>query len=78
MMKRMVRAQLKLIKYGAFLGIIGGIASFIGPPHHGLLKTMIGVVTGCMLLEKRLPMALKEMYDASQSIIDEIENSLKK
>lgn len=53
------------------------IASFVGPPHHGLIKAMIGVVIGCMLLGKRLPTALKEMYDANKPIADEIEDSLK-
>lgn len=53
MIHQFVKAQLKLMKYGAFIGIIGGIASFIGPNHHGLIKTMIGVVIGCALLGKR-------------------------
>lgn len=77
MMPRIANAQLKLMKYGAFIGIIGSIASFVGPPHHGLIKAMIGIVIGCMLLEKRLPIALKEMYDANKPIMDEIEDSFK-
>ncbi|MBJ2183505.1 MAG: hypothetical protein JFR38_03225 [Muribaculaceae bacterium] len=77
MMQRVTKAQLKLMKYGAFIGIIGGIASFVGPPHNGLIKAMIGVVIGCMLLGKRLPIALKEMYDANKPIMDEIEDSFK-
>ena len=77
MMQRIAKAQLKLMKCGAFIGMIGGIASFLGAPQHGLIKTMIGVVIGCMLLGKRLPLALKEMYDAHQVIIDEIEDSFK-
>ncbi len=76
-MQRVTKAQLKLMKYGAFIGIIGGIASFVGPPHNGLIKAMIGVVIGCMLLGKRLPIALKEMYDANKPIMDEIEDSFK-
>jgi hypothetical protein len=77
MMPRIAKAQLKLMKYGAFIGIIGGIASFVGPPHHGLIKAMIGIVIGCMLLGKRLPIALKEMYDANKPVMDEIEDSFK-
>lgn len=77
MMQRVTKAQLKLMKYGAFIGIIGGIASFVGPPHNGLIKAMIGVVIGCMLLGKRLPIALKEMYDANKPIMDEIEDTFK-
>ena len=76
-MPRIAKAQLKLMKYGAFIGIIGGIASFVGPPHHGLIKAMIGIVIGCMLLGKRLPIALKEMYDANKPVMDEIEDSFK-
>lgn len=76
MMQRIARTQLKLMKYGFIIGIIGGIASFIGEPHHGGLKAMIGVVVGCALLGKRLPIALKEMFDANQVFIDEIDNNL--
>lgn len=76
MMQRIARAHLRLIKYGAFIGIIGGIASFVGPPTHGLIKAMIGIVIGCILLGIRLPVALKEMYDANKAIIDEIETHL--
>lgn len=77
MLQRIAEAQLKLIKYGAFIGCIGGLASFVGPPAHGLIKAMIGVVIGCILLGIRLPVALKEMYDANQPIIDEIEDSFR-
>lgn len=77
MMPKIAKAQLKLMKYGSFIGFIGGIASFVGPPHHGLIKAMIGVVIGCMLLVKRLPVALKELYDANKPLMDEIEDSLK-
>lgn len=74
MMQRIATAQFRLMKYGAFIGSIGGIASFVGPPHHGLIKAMIGVVIGCMLLGKHLPNALKEMYDSNKLIVDEIED----
>ena len=77
MMERIAKAQLRIMKYGAFIGIIGGIASFVGPNHHGLIKAMMGVVIGCMLLGKRLPLALKEMFDANQELTDEMENSNK-
>lgn len=77
MMQRIARAQLKLMKYGAFIGIIAGIASFVSPLHHRLIKAMIGVVIGCMLHGKRLPMALKEMYNANKPIMDKIEDSFK-
>lgn len=70
MTQQFAKAQLKLMKYGAFIGIIGGIASFVGPNHHGLLKALIGVVIGCALLGRRLPLALKGAFDASQEMMD--------
>ena len=55
MIHQFAKAYLKLLKYSVFIGTIGGIASFISPNHHGLIKAMIGVVIDCMLLgnEKR-------------------------
>ena len=74
-MQRFAKAYLKLMKYSAFIGIIGGIASFVGPNHHGLIKAIIGVVVGCMLLGNRLPKALKEMLEANEKMIDEMRDS---
>lgn len=74
MMQRIGKAQLQLMKYGAFIGLFGGVASFVGPNHDALIKVMIGMVIGCMLLGKRLPKALKEMYEANQIIKDEFED----
>ncbi len=77
MTQQFAKAQLKLVKSGVFIGIIGGIASFIGPNHHGLIKAMIGIVIGCALLGNRLPTALKGAFDANQEMIDEIVDSFK-
>lgn len=57
------KLYLRLMKYAAFMGIIGGIASFVGPPHSGLIKAGIGAVIGSMLLGSRLPLALKELWN---------------
>lgn len=73
----MDKAHIKLMKYGALIGIIGGLASFVGPNHHGLIKAMIGMIIGCMLLGKRLPRALKEMHDANLVIRDAFEDLFK-
>lgn len=54
------------------MGVIGGIASFIGPPRNGLIKAHIGIVVGAMLLGRRLTGALKDLKDASDEISDEI------
>lgn len=54
------------------MGVLGGIATFIGPPHHGLIKAGIGMVVGAMLLSNKLPSALKELRSITDEIIDEI------
>ena len=60
------------MKFAAFMSVIGGIASFMGPPHSGLVKACIGVVIGAMLLGNRLPLTLKELW----SIMDEISHDI--
>lgn len=72
MMSRFATAQLRLMKYALFMGILGGIAPFIGPPHHGLIKGGIGIVVGAMLLGRKLPDALKEMKKATDEMIDNL------
>lgn len=64
------KLYLRLMKYAAFMGIIGGFASFVGPPHSGLIKACIGVVFGAMLLGNRLPDALKDFLRANDEFID--------
>lgn len=54
------------------MGVIGGIASFVGPPHSGLIKAGIGAVIGAMLLGSRLPLTLKELW----SIVDEVSEEI--
>lgn len=66
------KLYLRLMKYAAFMGIIGGIASFVGPPHSGLIKAGIGAVIGSMLLGSRLPLALKELWNIMDGISHEI------
>ncbi len=60
------------MKYATLMGVLGGIASFIGRPHHGLIKTGMGIVVGAMLLGTKLPSALKEFGNVTDEIIDEI------
>lgn len=54
------------------MGILGGIATFIGPPRHGLIKAGIGIVIGAMLLGNRLPAALKELYEITEEFTDDM------
>lgn len=63
---------IRLMKYAMFMGILGGIASFIGPPRHGLIKTGMGMVVGAMLLGNKLPSALNELRCITDEFSDEI------
>lgn len=38
MKNRFATVCFRLMKYAMLMGFLGGIASFIGPPHHGLIK----------------------------------------
>lgn len=72
MKDRFADIYLRLMKYAMLMGVFGGIASFIGSPHHGLIKAGIGVVVGAILLGNRLPLALKELRSITDEITDEI------
>lgn len=71
-MKHLTKAYSRLMRYAMFMGILGGIASFIDPPHHGLIKAWIGVTVGAMLLGHKLPDTLKEFFKITDEITDEI------
>lgn len=71
-MKRLMSVYLRLMKCTMLMGVLGGIASFIGAPRHGLIKAGIGIVIGAMLLGNRLPSALKEFRSITDEITDEI------
>lgn len=72
MKTRLATVYLRLTKYAVFMGILGGIATFIGPPHHGLIKAGIGIVFGAMLLGRRLPTALKELCEITDEFTDDM------
>ena len=72
MKSRFVTVYLQLMKYTMLMGVLGGIASFIGPPRHGLIKAAIGVVVGAILLGNRLPKTWKELHNITKEIADEI------
>lgn len=72
MKKRIAPVYLRLMKYAMFMGILGGIATFIGPPRHGLIKAGIGIVIGAMILGNRLPAALKELYEITEEFTDDM------
>lgn len=72
MRERLISVYLRLMKYAMLMGVLGGIASFIGPSHHGLIKAGIGIVVGAMLLGNKLPSALKELRSITDEISEEI------
>lgn len=72
MRERLITVYLRLMKYAMLMGVLGGITSFIGPPHHGLIKAGIGIVVGAMLLGNKLPSALKELRNITDEITDEM------
>ena len=72
MKERLISLYLRLMKYAMLMGVLGGIASFIGPSHHGLIKAGIGIVVGAMLLGNKLPSALKELRNITDEITDNI------
>lgn len=72
MRERLISVYLRLMKYAMLMGVLGGIASFIGPPHHGLIKAEIGIVIEAMLLGSRLPSALQEFRNITEEISEEI------
>lgn len=70
-MKRLAKVYPRLMRYAMFMGILGGIASFIGAPYHGLIKALIGVVVGAILLGHKLSDALNELFNITSEITDE-------
>lgn len=72
MKHHLTAVYIRLMKYAMFMGILGGIASFIDPPRHELIKAGMGVVVGAMLLGNKLPSALNELRSITDEISDEI------
>ena len=71
-MQRFARAQLLLMKYGMFMGVVGGVFSFVGPLDSGLRNALLGVVVSGMLLGRKFEDALKELIRASNELVDEL------
>lgn len=57
-----LKAELRIIRYGILIGALGGIAPYIGPSHSPEIKTLIGIVVGCMILGKKLPDAVRQLF----------------
>ena len=72
MMQRFAKAQWQLMKYAMFMGVVGGVASFVGPLDSGLHNALLGVVVGGMFLGRKFEEALKEIIRASNELADEL------
>ena len=72
MMQRFAKAQLLLMKYGMFMGTVGGVVSFVGPLDSELHNALLGVVVGGMLLGRKPENALKELVRASNKLADKL------
>ena len=53
--------KLKLVHYGFFLGLMGGLATLVGPDRNHWIKLAIGVTIGCILLGYRLINSVKSL-----------------
>ena len=60
------------MKYGMFMGAVGGVASFVGPFNSGLHDALSGIVVGGMLLGRKFEDILKELIKASNELADEL------
>ena len=71
MIQRLAKAQLLLMKYGMFMGVVGGVFSFVGPLDSGLHNALLGVVVGGILLGRRFENSVKELIKIIQESADE-------
>ena len=71
-MQRLAKIQWRLMRYGMFMGVVGGVFSFVGPFDSGLHNALLGVVTGGMLLGRKPEDALKELIRTCNELADEI------
>ena len=72
MMQKLIKVQWQLMKYGMFMGVAGGVASFVGPLDSGLCNALLGAAVGGMLLGRRFENALKDLIQVSHELADEI------
>ena len=63
--------KLRLFHYGLFLGMTGGLATFIGPDRHHWIKLGIGITIGCMLLGNRFIDAWKALFKWTEDFFND-------
>lgn len=72
MFDKIVSAQIKLLRFAVLPGVLGGIACFVGPPHHALVKAWIGAVLGFAIQHRYLLPAIKNALKAAAEPFDKI------
>lgn len=73
---KLIVAQIKLMRYAVLPGILGGIACFIGPEHHALIKAWIGVVIGLAIQHRFMLPAIKETLKAVEEFFNETDDEI--
>ena len=71
MMRKLEKVQWKLLRYSMFMGVVGGVASFVGPLDSGMHNAVLGVIVGRILLGRRFENAVKELIKIIQESADE-------
>lgn len=72
MFNKIVWAQIKLMRFAVLPGIFGGIACFVGPPHHALIKAWIGAVLGFAIQHHYMFPDIKKALKAADEPFDKI------
>ncbi len=72
MFNKLISSYIKLLRFVVLPGILGGIACFIGPDHHALIKAWIGAVIGFAIQHHYMLPAIKETLKASDELFEKI------
>lgn len=72
MFNKLISYYIKLLRFAVLPGIFGGIACFIGPNHHALIKAWIGVVMGFAIQHHYMLPAIKEILKASDELFENV------
>ncbi len=72
MFGKLIAAQIKLMPCAVLPGILGGIACFIGPEHHAIIRAWIGVLIGFSIQHRFMLPAIKDALKAGDRIFNNL------
>ncbi len=72
MFNKLISSYIKLLRFAILPGILGGIACFIGPDHHALIKAWIGAVIGFAIQHHYMLPSIKETLKACDELFEKI------